>query len=70
MIHSPKITGLFIVWVVISLVSAAPSQASPKVQVDQDVYDAGTLYEGKDLSHEFILKNVGDQKLIFKPKPC
>ncbi len=70
MIHSPRIAGLFVVWMIISLVWAAPIQASPKVQVDQALYDAGTLYEGKDLSHEFILKNVGDQKLVFKPKPC
>jgi len=67
MINSLKFTSLFIA---LSLISVTSCQASPKVQVDQAVYDAGTLFEGKDISHEFLLKNGGDQKLTFKPKPC
>jgi hypothetical protein len=70
MINSLRITGVLIAWLALSLIAAASCHASAKVQVDQAVYDAGTIYEGKDLSHEFILKNGGDQKLTFKPKPC
>jgi hypothetical protein len=46
------------------------SCAAPKVQVDQAVYDAGSVSEGNEISHEFILKNVGDKSLSFKIKPC
>jgi len=70
MINSLRITGLFMVCLALSLITAIPCHASAKVQVDQAIYDAGTLSEGKDLLHEFVLKNVGDQKLTFKPKPC
>jgi hypothetical protein len=70
MIDYLKFTSLFLVLFALSLISVPSCHASPKVQVDQAVYDAGTLSEGKDMSHEFILKNIGDQKLIFKSKPC
>jgi uncharacterized protein (DUF58 family) len=70
MINSLKFASLFVMLLALSLISATSCHASPKIQVDQAVYDAGTLSEGNDLSHEFILKNVGDQKLIFKSKPC
>jgi hypothetical protein len=70
MINSLKFTSLFMVWFALSLISVTSCHASPKVQVDQAVYDAGAIYEGKDIFHEFILKNIGDQKLIFKSKPC
>jgi hypothetical protein len=43
---------------------------APKVQVDQAVYDAGSVSEGKDISHEFILKNSSDKTISFKIKPC
>jgi hypothetical protein len=70
MINSLKYTSLFIAFFALSLISVTSCHASPKVQIDQAVYDAGTLFEGKDISHEFVLKNGGDQKLTFKPKPC
>jgi hypothetical protein len=46
------------------------SFAAPKVQVNQTVYDAGSVAEGKEMNHEFVLKNIGDKKLSFKIKPC
>ena len=70
MVDYLKFTSLFMALFALSLIAVPSCHAAPKVQVDQAVYDAGTLSEGKDMSHEFILKNVGDQKLIFKPKPC
>jgi len=70
MANTLKTVSLLIVCITLSCVSASICHASPKVQVDEAVYDAGTVYEGKDVAHEFILKNVGDQKLTFKAKPC
>ncbi len=70
MINSLRITGLIMVCLALSLIAAASCHASAKIQVDQAVYDAGALSEGKDFSHEFVFKNIGDQKLTFKPKPC
>ncbi|MGO9146184.1 MAG: hypothetical protein ACLQDF_07430 [Desulfomonilia bacterium] len=61
---------LFVACLTLSLIAEISCYAAAKIQVDQTVYDAGSIPEGKDLSHEFIFKNVGDQKLTFKPKPC
>ncbi len=44
--------------------------SAPVVVADLTTYDAGQIPEGKELSHEFVLKNTGDQLLIFKIKPC
>jgi len=44
--------------------------SAPVVVADQTSYDAGQVPEGKEISHEFALKNTGDQILTFKIKPC
>jgi hypothetical protein len=48
----------------------APAHAGPRVVVDQSVYDAGELPQGKPIAHAFILKNAGDADLTIKLKPC
>jgi uncharacterized protein (DUF58 family) len=55
---------------VLLFVGVGESSAAPRVQVDQTVYDAGPIPEGKEINHEFVLKNVGDKTLSFKIKPC
>jgi hypothetical protein len=52
------------------IVCSGKGFAAPAVVADQTVYDAGQVPEGKDISHEFVLKNTGDQTLSFKIKPC
>jgi len=44
--------------------------SAPVVVADLTTYDAGQVPEGKEISHEFVLKNTGDQTLTFKIKPC
>lgn len=51
-------------------VGAGESCAAPKILVDQAVFDAGFVPEGRELSHEFVLRNEGDKTLSFKIKPC
>jgi hypothetical protein len=65
-----RFAGMFMAVLVFSAATGSACHAAAKVQVDQAIYDAGPVPEGKDVSHEFVLKNVGDQKLTFKPKPC
>jgi hypothetical protein len=52
------------------LLGDAACHAAPGVQVDDRVYDAGDVIEGKDAVHEFTLRNTGDQELVIRPKPC
>ena len=48
----------------------APAHAGPRVVVDQPVYDAGEVPQGKPIAHAFILKNAGDADLTIHFKPC
>ena len=70
MVKALRFTSLLVLWIAFTLMMVSTIHASPKIQVDQAVYDAGQSPEGKEVTHEFILKNVGDQKLIFKAKHC
>jgi hypothetical protein len=56
--------------VMLLFIGVGESLAAPKVQVDQTVYNAGPVPEGKEITHEFVLKNIGDKTLSFKIKPC
>ncbi len=38
--------------------------AAPKIQVDEPVYDFGTIKPGEKVSHVFQFKNVGDGELV------
>ena len=44
--------------------------AAPRLQVDRTVYDAGTVPEGREVTHAFLFRNVGNQDLVIKPKAC
>jgi len=46
------------------------SYCAPKAFVQNAVYDAGEVPQGKEISNEFALKNIGDQPLTFKVRPC
>jgi len=55
------------------LVFVLPPQTSycaPKAQAQNPGYNAGEVPQGKDISHEFLLKNTGDEPLVFKIRPC
>jgi len=47
-----------------------PSYSAPRAVVQDAVYDAGEIPQGKEISHEFIMKNTGNEQLTFKVKPC
>ncbi|MGC9325125.1 MAG: hypothetical protein ACP5G0_10315 [Desulfomonilia bacterium] len=44
--------------------------AAPRIEIAEPVHDAGEVLEGTEISHEFLLKNVGDEILSLKVKPC
>lgn len=44
---------------------------TPKaVIVSESTYDAGNILQGQPVTHDFILKNVGDEALTIKVEPC
>ncbi|HDP24412.1 MAG TPA: DUF1573 domain-containing protein [Deltaproteobacteria bacterium] len=44
--------------------------AAPRIEIAEPLFDAGEVLEGKDVSHEFVLKNIGSDPLIVTVKPC
>ncbi len=46
------------------------SLCAPRAVPQGPVFDAGEIPQGKDLTHEFLLKNAGDEPLVFKARPC
>lgn len=41
----------------------ALKQEQPKISLDSTKYDAGEVYEGDVITHEFIVKNTGTAEL-------
>lgn len=60
--------GIFVVMIL--LLYSGISYCAPKVLVQNTVYDAGDVPQGKEISNEFILKNTGNEPLILKVRPC
>ncbi|HOJ14527.1 MAG TPA: hypothetical protein PLS81_02205 [Deltaproteobacteria bacterium] len=44
--------------------------AQPRAKVDKVTVDIGTVLEGQDASHGFLITNEGDAPLVIKPRPC
>jgi len=36
----------------------------PKVQMDEAIFDFGEMQQGESVTHDFLLKNIGDANLI------
>lgn len=44
--------------------------AAPRAAIENPLFDAGDIPQGKKISHDFFLKNTGDKELTFKITPC
>jgi len=46
--------------------SAAADQAAPKAVASTESYQFGTVLEGNDVVHDFVIQNTGDAALDIK----
>jgi len=46
--------------------SAHATEGKPVAVIEVDSYDFGLAYEGKDVTHDFIIKNTGNANLEIK----
>lgn len=46
------------------------SWCAPGALAQDASFDAGEVAQGRDLEHEFLLKNVGDEPLTFTIESC
>ena len=46
--------------------SANPNHTAtmPKIQMDEESYDFGDIIQGESVTHDFIIKNIGNDKLL------
>jgi hypothetical protein len=61
---------IVIVAVILLAVISSTANATPKAVVDEPIFNAGEIPEGKTIIHDFIIKNTGDKPLEVKVKPC
>ena len=59
-----------VVALILFAVIASAANATPKAVVDEPVFNAGEIPQGKAIIHDFIIKNTGDKPLEIKVKPC
>lgn len=52
------------------LLASSVAYAAPKAVINEYVYNAGEIPQGKMIVHDFIVKNDGDRPLEIKVKPC
>ena len=43
---------------------SAEKVLTPKIQMDEESFDFGEMQQGESVTHDFILKNIGDANLI------
>ena len=43
---------------------SAEKVLTPKIQMDEESFDFGEMKQGESVTHDFVLKNIGDAKLI------
>jgi hypothetical protein len=59
----------FVAVILLAVISSA-ANATPKAVIDEYVFNAGEIIQGKAIVHDFIIKNTGDKPLEVKVKPC
>lgn len=58
--------GLIWISVLLCMCSAAVATIGPKAQVPETTYDFGEIFEDRELTHTFTIKNIGDALLEIK----
>ena len=43
---------------------SAEKVLAPKIQMDEESFDFGEMQQGESVTHDFVLKNIGDANLI------
>ncbi|MDD5170093.1 MAG: hypothetical protein PHN75_14840 [Syntrophales bacterium] len=60
---------LFLPCLIVPLMTSQACGA-PTVVIEEMVYDAGEIPQGKKVVHDFPVRNAGNEALIIKVKPC
>jgi hypothetical protein len=68
MLRFLKNVSLFMALMV--FVAAGTVYAAPRVKIDNPIFHAGEIPQGKEISHEFTIENIGDEILTITVKPC
>jgi hypothetical protein len=53
-----------IIFILIPFSSLAQEKAGPRMVIAESVFDAGKVDQGTTVTHDFIVKNTGDEELL------
>jgi len=68
MLRCAKCIGISVA--IIAVFAAGNAHGAPRVKVDNPIFDAGEIPQGKELSHEFTISSIGDETLSITVNPC
>ena len=57
---------LILLWLLLAAPLAAGAAPGPKAQVPETTFDFGEIFEDRELTHTFVIKNIGDALLEIK----
>jgi len=58
-----SISLIFLFLFAASIYAQQTQSGTPKLTVDQETFDAGTIYKSDKLEHAFVIKNAGNSDL-------
>ena len=58
--------AVILMWLLIGAPPAVMAAPGPKAQVPETTFDFGEIFEDKELTHTFVIKNIGDALLEIK----
>ena len=64
------LSGVSLCVVLIVFFAFGSVHCAPRANVDNIIFDAGGIPQGKEISHEFTIENTGDETLTITVKPC
>jgi hypothetical protein len=53
-----------VLWLVLQIGMSGAFASGPKIQLDEEMFDFGTIKQGEEVTHEFIFNNKGDSDLV------
>jgi hypothetical protein len=65
-INKSAYRALILMWLLLGAPLAASATLGPKAQVPETTFDFGEIFEDRELTHTFTIKNIGDALLEIK----
>ncbi|MBN1637059.1 MAG: hypothetical protein JW920_11120 [Deltaproteobacteria bacterium] len=65
-----RLSGFSITFLFVMSLVCISACGDPKVFIENPVFDAGNIAQGKKIEHTFIIQNIGYKVLTYEIKRC